>query len=179
MSTKRLNFHQPFPSETNVQGTGWWNNQATNRERRERERVRNSQFSNLNTTEECYRCHDSGKLGRAGPGDIPVCQQMLNTCPHTQPGTPDDHDRQLSHEAWQEVEIYFSLPFSVLFCLVLSFFFFFKVVLYTFGGTTTGNDKKNHGFGKEKHQQPPSKTNCGAEGERIHPIPYSLIHRRF
>lgn len=47
------------------------------------ERIRNSQFSNLNNTEECYRCHDTGKLGRAGPGNVPMCQHMLNTCPHT------------------------------------------------------------------------------------------------
>lgn len=140
------------------------------------ERIRNSQFSNLNTTEECYRRHNSGKLGRAGPGDVPMCQHILNTCPHTQPGTPDEHDRQLLHEAWQEIEIYF--PF---FCPFLPgpVLFFFNPCCTHLVAQHRAMTKNHRGFGKEKHQQPPSKANCGAEGEQINSAPYNLIHRRF
>lgn len=63
------------------------------------ERIRNSQFSNLDNAGDHYRCHDSGKLGRAGPGHITLCQQhMPRTCTRTQPGTSDEQDRQLLKE---------------------------------------------------------------------------------
>lgn len=82
MTLEGLHFHEPLSSEIQCPRN---RDEIIRQLVKTGERITNSQFSNPANAGEHYRCHDSGKLGRAVPGHVTLCQHLMpNTCTHSQ-----------------------------------------------------------------------------------------------